>query len=166
MTMEIKRVPISEVEVWDRNPRNIKTGDFERLKKQIQELGIYKPLICVQENGKYITLGGNMRLRALRALDFKEIDVSIVKAPNETTRIKYALSDNDRAGEYDEQALAELAFPHVEEINLEDYKIDVMEPKNLKAVLEDHGPDFVPKEREVDENIPTENICPKCGYRW
>lgn len=164
--MEIKRVPISKVDVWNKNPRNIRTKDFERLKKQIRELGIYKPLVCVRENGKYITLGGNMRLRALQALKHSEIDISIVKASDEATKIKYALSDNDRAGEYDEQALAELVLPHLEDIDLDGFKIDVDEAKSLKMLMEDFGPDFVPKEREVDEGIETEHECPKCGYKW
>lgn len=148
--MEIRRVLISEVEVWDKNPRNIKTKDFERLKRQIQELGVYKPLICIKENGKYTTLGGNMRLRALMALNIKEIDISLVKAPDEATKIKYALSDNDRVGQYDEQQLAELAYPHIEEINLEDYKLDIGEPISLKDVIEDYAPD-IDGEDEVPE---------------
>ncbi len=148
--MIIKRVPLSEVEVWDKNPRNIKTKDFERLKRQIQELGVYKPLICVKENGKYTTLGGNMRLRALVALNYKELDISLVNAPDEATKIKYALSDNDRVGGYDEQALAELAYPHIEEINLDDYKLDIGEPISLKDVIEDYAPD-IDGEDEVPE---------------
>ena len=148
--MDIRRVPISKVEVWDKNPRNIKTKDFERLKRQIQELGVYKPLICFKENGKYTTLGGNMRLRALKALSINEIDISIVDAKDEATKIKFALSDNDRAGEYNEQALAELAYPHIEEINLEDYKLDIGQPISLKDVIEDYAPD-IDGEDEVPE---------------
>jgi len=149
--MEIKRVPISEVEVWDKNPRNIKTKDFERLKRQIQELGVYKPLICIKENGKYITLGGNMRLRALVSLNLREVDISLVEAKDEATKIKYALSDNDRVGQYDEQALAELTYPHIEEINLEDYRIDVGEPISLKDIIEEYGPNLDGREDEVPE---------------
>jgi len=155
--MNIKRVPISDVEAWEKNPRNIKTKDMERLKRQIQELGVYKPLICVRENGKYITLGGNMRLRALQALKVGEVDISIVKAPNEATKIKYALSDNDRAGEYEEQKLAELVYPHIEEINLEDFKVDMSEPWcDLKMIIERVGPDIDPNKEwqgmpEVDD---------------
>jgi len=149
--MEIKRVPISEVEVWEKNPRNIKTKDFERLKKQIQELGVYKPLICIRENGKYITLGGNMRLRALTALNLKEVDISLVEAKDEATKIKYALSDNDRVGIYEEEKLAELVYPYIEEINLEDYRIDVGEPISLKDVIEDYGPNLDGREDEVPD---------------
>jgi len=149
--MEIKKVPISKVEVWEKNPRNIKTKDFERLKKQIQELGVYKPLICFRENGKYITLGGNMRLRALRELKHQDIDVSIIKAETEAMKIKYALSDNDRVGIYMEQELAELVYPYLEEIDLEDFKVDVGEPIELKDVIEDYAPNLDGTEDEVPE---------------
>jgi len=149
--MEIKKVPISEVDVWKENPRNIKTEDFKRLKKQITELGVYKPLICYQENGKYITLGGNMRLRALRELNHQEIDISIIKPKTEAEKIKYALSDNDRMGQYDEQALAELTYPYIDEINLEDFKIDVGEPIDLKTIIEDFAPNLDGTEDEIPE---------------
>ena len=149
--MDIKQVPIGKVEVWKKNPRNIKTKDFERLKRQIQELGVYKPLICVKENGKYITLGGNMRLRALKSLKCSAVDISIVKAPSDALKIKFALSDNDRAGEYDEDKLAELVFPHMEEIHLEDFKIDTRASISLKDVIEDYGPSGGTSEDEVPE---------------
>jgi len=145
--MNIKKVPISEVDVWDKNPRNIKTKDFERLKRQIKELGVYKPLICVRNNGRYVTLGGNMRLRALQDMGIKEIDISIVNADAEAQRIKYALSDNDRAGEYEEQQLAELIYPYIEEINLEDFKVDLGEAVDMKSVIEEFGP----SDEEEDE---------------
>jgi len=148
--MEIKKVPISEVDVWKKNPRNIRTKDFERLKKQILELGVYKPLVCYEENGKYITLGGNMRLRALRELGLREVEISVVYPKTEAEKIKYSLSDNDRAGEYDEQALAELTYPYIEEINLEDFKVDRGSQESLRQILEEYGPDFKEDEPEVE----------------
>jgi len=164
--MELKKVPISQVAPWDKNPRNIKIKDYERLKRQIKELGVYKPLVCIEENGRFVTLGGNMRLLALRELGHAEVDVSIVHPKTEAEKIKYNLSDNDRAGEYDEQKLAELAYPHIGEIGLEDFKIDARYAISLKDVIEEYGPDFNIDEREVDENLETQNECPKCGYRW
>jgi len=141
--MKIIQVPISDVNLWDKNPRNIKTADFKRLKKQIEELGVYKPLLAVKENGGYTILGGNMRLRALQEMNVPNIDISIVDADTEAKKIKYALSDNDRAGEYDELQLAELVYPHIEEIDLSEYKVDLGEPVDLKEVVEAYGPDGV-----------------------
>lgn len=74
-----KQADISTVDNWDKNPRAIQKEDFERLKAQIKELGVYKPLICYEHEGRYIVLGGNMRLRALKALGTKEVWLVVVK---------------------------------------------------------------------------------------
>lgn len=163
--MKIIKVPLSEISTWKNNPRYIRTVGLERLKKQIKELGIYKPLICVEENGGYVTLGGNMRLKALEILGYKEAEISIVEAEDEATKIKYALSDNDQPGEYDVQQLAELVFPHIEDINLEDYKVDLGKSIDLKQVLGMFGPDdkdSIPEEEGEGEDL----TCPKCGFKW
>ena len=160
--MDIKRVPISEVDTWDKNPRNIRTEDFGRLKKQIQKLGIYKPIICFEEGNRWITLGGNMRLRALRELEHKEIDISIVYPKTEAEKIEYSLSDNDRVGQYDDQALVELIYPHIEEIKLEDFKLDMGEPVSLKKIIEE----FTPDSDGGESNIPKSIICPNCNHEF
>ena len=161
--MEIKIVSISKVSVWDDNPRNIRKDDFERLKKQITELGIYKPLIAFPENGGYTVLGGNMRLLALNSLGIKEVEISIVHPKTKAEKIKYSLSDNDRVGEYQEDALIELIYPHIEEIDLEAFKVDLLKPVSLKSLIDGVGPS---EEKEVDKSDEKENKCPKCGYKW
>jgi hypothetical protein len=50
--LNILKIPTSSVIPWDKNPRGIKTKDYDRLKKQILKLGVYKPLVCYRENGK------------------------------------------------------------------------------------------------------------------
>lgn len=138
--MNIVRVPISNVVPWDKNPRKIKKDDFARLKKQITELGVYKPLVAYAENGRYVVLGGNMRLRALQELAYGEVDVSVVEVKSEAEKLKFNLSDNDRAGEYDDQALAELVLPQLEAIDLEQYKVDIGEPMDLRMLLGEFAP--------------------------
>jgi len=156
--MNIKKVPISEVEVWKDNPRIIKTKNYERLKDQILELGVYKPLICCRENGKYITLGGNMRLRALKELQHKEVEISIVKAKTEAMKIKYALSDNDEVGQTDKQKAAELIYKHMEEIDLTRYSISVEDNKTIKEIVEEFGPSLEEKpEVEFSEELLLEH---------
>jgi len=149
--MDIRKVPISQVIPWEKNPRGIKTQDYERLKRQILKLGIYKPLVCCRENGKYVVLGGNMRIRALKELGVKEVEISIVKPKNEAQKIEYALSDNDRAGYYEEEKLAELVFPYMAKLELDDFKVDIGRSVELKSILEDFGPDFDEKANIVPE---------------
>lgn len=149
--MNIERVPISKVVPWDKNPRGIKTKDFDRLKKQILKLGPYKPLLAYRENGGYVVLGGNMRIRAYKELGIKEVDISVIDAPTEAKKIEYALSDNDRVGYYEEDALAELVYPHIKDIDLGEYKVDLGEAIDLKQVVERYGPDIDDGADEVPE---------------
>jgi len=155
--LDIKRVSIDQVELWEKNPRNIKKKDFERLKAQIEKLGIYKPMIAVEEDGKYIILGGNMRLLACKELGHKEVEISIVTAKTEAERIEIALSDNDRAGEYDDQTLAELIYNAKDGIDTQMFKIDVTRPISIEELLTHYGPKI---EGGDEDQVPAEQPDP------
>lgn len=169
---------IEKLQNWEKNPRAIKKGDFERLKRQIQwvlgkkpdSFGQYKPLLVSECEFEYIfeneetktkekkiapigtVLGGNMRLKAFEELGISNIWVSLVSPINEAEATKYALSDNDRAGYYIEDRLVELIQEHGIEIGLEDYKIDLGEALSLTDLLNRFGPDVIEDEPpEVSE---------------
>lgn len=136
--------PVAKLQNWDKNPRNISTEGFERLKKQIQKLGQYKPLLITPDG---TVIGGNMRLRAYRDLGVSEVWVSVVEPKSESEKLEFALSDNDRAGYYDDDLLANLTA-EMPDFNWEDYSVDLKEPTNLgdlldqfKEVVEDEVPE-------------------------
>jgi DNA modification methylase len=139
-------VSIKKLTGWDKNPRGIKKDDYNRLKKQIQDLGVYKPLLV---NEDYVVLGGNMRLKVLTDLGVENVWVSVVKASTPEMMTKYALSDNDEAGYYEEQALAELLMPL--EINLDDYRVNLGKPISITELLAKFGPDVIEDEPPVVE---------------
>lgn len=149
--MDLLNVPIRKCRNWEKNPRNIKKSDFARLKEQKRELGQYKPLVAVEENGEYTILGGNMRLRALKEMGQEEVAIVLVKAETEADKIKIALSDNDRAGEYDDQAVAELVWPHTEHIDLDRYHIDMGKSHTIATILSAFGPTY---DTEPEDMIP------------
>ena len=160
--MNIKRVPIDSVDLWADNPWNIKTDDYRRLKAQIEELGVYKPLICFAEGERWTCIGGNKRLMALKGLGHTEVDISVVEPKTEAEKLKYAYSDNDHMGTPDKQKIAELTFPHIEEINLETYKISIDEPVSLKSVLKGFGSVGDDEQDPPEESYYT---CDNCGYK-
>lgn len=165
--MRILRVPIDSVEPWDRNPRGITKADFERLKRQIQRLGVYKPLVCAEEGGRYVVLGGNMRIRALRELGHAEVDISVVEPKTEAERVEYALSDNDRAGYYEEDKLAELVLSYANDIKLEDFKVDLINPVSLQSIIEGLSPAGQDEQERLDKLAKKEEvICPACGHEF
>jgi len=165
--MNIIKVPISKVKPWEDNPRNSKKKDYKRLLKQLTELGVYKPMIAYAENGGYVVLGGNMRLRALQELKHTEVDLSVVNVFSEADKIKYALSDNDHIGTTDDQKAAELIFPYIEEINLTDYNIDRSESVNISRMLDDFAPGEIKEQARLNKLAEKENVkCPECGCEF
>ena len=144
---------ISNLKGWDKNPRGIKKDAFERLKRQITAHGQFKPVL-VTADGEVI--GGNMRLKAYQALGITDIWVSVVTPKDETEKIAIALADNDRAGYYEEDALAELIMS-VPDLVLEDYHLDLGKTISAKDLLDKFRPteedDF-----DVEAELPEEAV--------
>lgn len=95
-----------------KNPRFIRDEKFEQLKRSLEESPEFldaRPLLVYPlEDGKFITVAGNMRLRAARELGFKEMPCYVF--PNETPVEKlreYAIKDNVAFGEIDYEILKE-----------------------------------------------------------
>jgi hypothetical protein len=141
------KVAIDTVVAWDKNPRDVNDADIARLKLQLQRLKQYKPMLCYKKNNKYVALGGNMRLRALKELGIKNVWINVVKPKNEQEKIELSLSDNDRVGYYIENELAELLMPF-DKISLDEFKVDVGVPSlDLTKIVEDFKLD---KHMEID----------------
>lgn len=141
---DIKNIPLSKLQNWEKNPRDIDQSELDRLVAQIRDLGQYKPLIgTMEEDGRVTILGGNMRLQAFQQI--AEVDnisehnyqimVSIVDAPTDKLKLKYALSDNDRAGYYKEDELVKLAR-EIGDFELQDYKIDTGYNTSLATIAD------------------------------
>lgn len=128
--------PLDSLHEWEQNPRSITRDGFTRLKKQIEKLGQYKPLL-VKPDGT--VLGGNMRLKAYRELGISDIWVSIIEPQDDAEALEYALSDNDRAGFYDDDLLANL-IPEYPDFAWQDYAVDLKEPTNLGELIDRFTP--------------------------
>ena len=132
--IKVEKRDISTLKEWDKNPRTINRKDFDRLKKQLTELGQYKPLLITPDG---TVIGGNMRLKALRDMKINSIWVSVIETKDETELLKYALSDNDRAGYYDDNLIANM-MPNYN-IEWSDYAIDFEPPESLGDMLKRFG---------------------------
>ena len=104
---------ISKLKNNPNNPRIIKDDKFEKLKKSISEFPEMmekRPIICVTDvDGKIYPLGGNMRLKALQELKYKEIPDSWILMADEWTeeqRREFVIKDNVGFGEWDWEELA------------------------------------------------------------
>lgn len=144
---------ISSLHNWKDNPRKIDKKDFERLKKQIQKLGQYKPLL-VTKDGEVI--GGNMRLKAYQELGITDIWVSEVNPKDENEKLEYALSDNDRAGYYDDDMLANL-IPNYD-IDWSQYAVDMKPPEDIQQLINKIAPVEEDEAPEIAEGEPVSKL--------
>lgn len=107
MQVSIKKLVnnTGQIEGVPANPRQINKTDYERLLKSLKEdpdFLIHKPLHVYEHNDKYVVLGGNQRLRALKELGYKEVPVTVYDktTPVETLKARI-IKDNSTFGEYD-----------------------------------------------------------------
>jgi len=140
---------LSEIKSNPNNPRVIKDHKFEKLKKSISEfpkMMELRPMVINEDN---IVLGGNMRLKALKDLGYKEVPEEWVKRASDLTEEetrRFIIADNVGFGEHDWEMLAnewnveELeewgldGFPFDEDVTeLEAEEDDYTEPDNMQV---------------------------------
>lgn len=106
----IKTVKITEVKPNPKNPRVIRDNKFQKLVKSIEEFPDMlnkRPLIVFTDvDGKYCVLGGNMRLKALNELKYKEVPVMLADEWTEEQKHEFLIKDNVGFGEWDWDSLA------------------------------------------------------------
>lgn len=121
-----------QLEGISKNPRYLKESEHDKLKKSLTdspEFLEYKPLmVYAMDNGNYVTICGNMRLRVANELrldghsEFDTIPCVVLKANTPIEKIKeYAIKDNVQAGNWDWD---ELANGEWETDDLQDWGVD------------------------------------------
>lgn len=106
-----------QIESLSKNPRYLKESEHDKLKKSLTdspEFLEYKPLmVYAMDNGNYVTICGNMRLRVANELrldghsEFDTIPCVVLKVDTPIEKIKeYAIKDNVQAGNWDWDELA------------------------------------------------------------
>lgn len=92
------------------NPRIIKDEKFKKLVKSIDEFPDMlnkRPLVCFTDtDGKFVVLGGNMRLKACKELKLKEIPIILADEWTEEQKQEFLVKDNVGFGEWDWDVLA------------------------------------------------------------
>lgn len=115
-----------------KNPRYLEESEHDKLVKSLAdspEFLEYKPLmVYALEDGTYVTICGNMRLRVANELriggntNFDKLPCLILKADTPIQKIKeYAIKDNVQAGNWDWD---ELANGEWETDDLQDWGVD------------------------------------------
>ena len=140
-----KSVKLNNIKPNPNNPRLIKDDKFKKLVKSIQEFPEMmekRPIVCVTDtDGKLYPLGGNMRLKAIQEIGYKEIPETWVVLADEWTveqRNEFVIKDNVGFGEWDWEQLAnEWDAEKIEEWGLEVLGFDNVEDLGENFTLPD-----------------------------
>jgi hypothetical protein len=104
------KVKISEIKANSKNPRIIKDDKFKKLVQSIREFPDMlnkRPLICFTDvDGKYVVLGGNMRLKAAQEVGLKEMPIILADDWTQEQKDEFLIKDNVGFGEWDWDQLA------------------------------------------------------------
>lgn len=118
-------VKLSQVKGNPKNPRVLVDYKYKKLLKSIQDFPDMlnkRPLIVfTDKDDKYVVLGGNMRLKALKELKYKEVPVIIADEWTEEQKAEFLIKDNLNYGDWDWDSLAN----EWNEESLEDWGLNV-----------------------------------------
>ena len=129
-----EKIDLSKVKPNPNNPRIIKDDRFKKLVKSLSdfpEMMEKRPIVCVTDvDGLIYPLGGNMRLKALKELKFKQIPQTWITMADEWTeekRREFVIKDNVGYGEWDFEDLA----TNWDVEQLEEWGLDMPKDKDL-----------------------------------
>lgn len=160
--MEIKKMtlPIGSVELnsgqingLPANPRQWTLTDVERLAASLKETPELLEMRCpivVEHNGKYVTLGGNLRIAAARHNQESEVACFVIAGASTQKMKEIVIKDNGNFGKWDFDSLAN----EWDGEPLNDWGVEVWQPEDEE---EKELPSVKPLADEWFLNIRFEN---------
>ena len=142
-------IPISQIETnkgqiegLPKNPRLIRDEHFKKLLQSIKdnpEMLYLRELLVYPHQGRYITIGGNMRLMAMRDLGYTEAPCKVIPEGTSIEQLKaYTIKDNAAYGEWDYDLLAN----EWDAVDLDNWGIDVWQEPDEQKEPETEEDDF------------------------
>jgi len=140
---------ISDIKPNPKNPRIIKDDKFKKLVISITEFPQMlekRPLVCFTDiDGKYVVIGGNMRLKAAKEAGLKELPILLADDWTEEQKNEFIIKDNVGFGEWNWDELAE----GWDTIKIEAWGLDVPGVKGVE-LSDDFGEEFSLKDGDKE----------------
>jgi ParB-like chromosome segregation protein Spo0J len=146
------KVSIKDIKPNPNNPRLVKDDKFQKLVESVKGFPDMLNVRPIVVNKDMIVLGGNMRLKAMKEAGYKEANIEIVDWTEEQQR-EFIIKDNIGYGEWDWNVIAN------------EWDTDKLEEWGMNIPSFDSSEE-IEDELQIDEEIKTDNQCPKCGYEF
>jgi DNA modification methylase len=151
MKSDIQSRNISEIKANPKNPRIIRDEKFAKLVQSIKDFPQMlqkRPLVCFTDtDGKFVVLGGNMRLKAAQESGMKTLPIILADDWTEEQKAEFLIKDNVGFGEWDWEQLAN----EWDSEKLDEWGLDV--PDFAETVLEAKEDEFDVPEGGIETDI-------------
>ena len=149
--MELKKIKIEQIKEAKYNPRKITKEELDKLKNSIKQFGYVEPIIVNKKTDNVV--GGHQRLKALKELKQKEVDVIYIDIEeNKEKALNLAL--NKITGDWDEEKLIDL-LNDIETKEEELLKYTGFDEKEIEVLLDNVKNQF---EDSKEDKITIEHI--------
>lgn len=146
-----------QIEGLPKNPRIIRDEKFSKLVNSIKEdpeMLELRELIVFPHEKEFVVVCGNMRLRAMMDLGYKDAPCKVLGGDTSIEKLKaYTIKDNVGFGEHDWDALAN----EWDAGQVAEWGVDLPKMPDFEPVPMDEQP-------RLDEKTPIQ--CPKCGHEF
>lgn len=131
----VKNVPIGKVKANPNNPRFIRDEKFTKLCNSLREFPDMAKLRPIIVNAEMVVLGGNMRLRAMQEIGWKEVPIIVADNLTPEQQAEFIIKDNVGFGEWNWEMLANQWDAEL----LTDWGLDIphFEPELDYSILDD-----------------------------
>lgn len=171
-TMGKQTAKVADLQLWDKNPKDVEAADYQRLKRQY-ELGEHSALLITADG---TVLGGNTRLRLYRELKQEDAKVNIIEFvqekgktraiidgakaarkfdSEEQAKLEYALSHNGQIGRINRERLSELVY--ASPIAAEVYEVATY-VQSVDNVVHSVGPDNLETRERDERTVDTTDV--------
>lgn len=155
--MRLETIPLSRINPAAYNPRKYLQPydtEYKKLKKSLTEFDCVEPLVWNEATGNLV--GGHQRLKILKEMGRKEVEVSVVRLDDAKEKA-LNLALNKISGEWDMPRLKDL----LEEINTGAFDIEVtgFDDKEIEELMTQF---HVPGEGLTDDDAVPEDVATIC----
>lgn len=158
-----ERRKVKDLLAYPRNPRLHSNEQVDQIAALIKRFG-WTTLVLVDEDGMIIA--GHGRVMAAMRLGFEEVPVIVARGWTDEEKRAYVIADNQVP--LNAEWNPELLRVELGELKRLDFDLALtgFDPGSLVTFMSNPNPTPPEQFQSVDENIPTQHSCPKCGYRW
>jgi len=165
-------IPFARLTAFQGDLKSLHKDDYEKLRKQILELGFSDPIAVWKSQGSNFILNGHQRFRVIETMAGEgyrvpDLPVVLVHADDFKQAKRKVLALTSQYGKIDKQGLYE--FLHEADIDAEeldtDFKLSGIDPEKFLNEFYEDEPDL---DVVTEENNPSKIVhtCPGCGMEF